>query len=232
MLKLNHQWREYGDFILHEGIEGIFLRFSDHFFVLFNNLRRFRIDSSYFETFLRLEISRIILNIKWNWCNEKKSGRKYPYRWNTHASSITFIRPLYNVHGAVYCDKTIFKLIENYSFAIFFLWPGKYIYHIISTSHKFYLCGEKHVHPLQSERARIVLEKPESIALTNYFLSYFYIYVVVSVAKWMNSRPLFGNKSLCTWLLKHEWLFFSVWQSIWINCAGTRTVFWSSTNVV
>lgn len=33
-----------------------------------------------------------------------------------------------------------------FSVVIFFLWLEKYIYHIISTSRKFYLCCEQHVH--------------------------------------------------------------------------------------
>lgn len=41
----------------------------------------------------------------------------------------------------VYCGKTIFELIENYSMVVFFLWLEKSIHHIISTRRKFYLCG-------------------------------------------------------------------------------------------
>lgn len=83
----------------------------------------------------------------------------------------------------VYCGKTIFNLIENYSVVIFFLWPA----HNVSTSHKFYLCGKQHVHHFEvfTRRTRknqiyCIVELKRKL-----FILCFYMFILPSLSQYV-----------------------------------------------
>lgn len=144
-------------------------------FFLFKNVSVHCANLIHVDNFSGLEKSKIIQDIEWDWWKKRVAAISASKK---QASQLHHVHPK-TMHGVVYCGKTIFKLIENYSVVMFFLWLARYIYHILSTSHKFHLCGERHVHRTPTSMCiRAVLEKPESIALTNYFLLWFFIFIL------------------------------------------------------
>lgn len=181
-------------------------------FFLFKNVWVHCANLIHVDNFSGLEKSKIIQDIEWDWWKKRVAAISVSMK---QVSQLHHVHPK-TMHGVVYCGKTIFKLIENYSVVMFFLWLAKYIYHIISTSHKFHLCGERHAYTHFDVYTRRTWKTGIYCTDKLFFMMVFYIHFVLFVAIWLIFRTLFCNKNSCTWLLEQAWLFslfekFSAW---------------------